>query len=251
MLVNSKRMIVAIAAVGFLGTGPTLSSPPTESPPAHEEDRQAIPSARASIFLAEIRAETADLLAEIRTEKLELNPHLYAPGRFSRGTHNKWRNRAPFLERAKEHMSSVGESIAKLQHIRHFVLPWQKEAIIEVASHATRVSASLQAVIDHLHENQNRLFVSQYRDHLATLARHSGEMEHVLDKFLDNEKVPKVVHLLHNGPNECATQEEKPDFDPAGRPILLKKSARGATTRRSFIAAATLSKLPTGWRAND
>jgi hypothetical protein len=92
----------------------------------------------------------------------------------------------------------VGERIAELQHIRHFVLPWQQQAITEVTSHATQLAASVRAAIVHLRENQNRLFVSEYRDHLKTIANHSGEMKQTVNKFLDYEKTPKEVQWLQD-----------------------------------------------------
>jgi hypothetical protein len=38
--------------------------------------------------------------------------------------------------------------------------------------------------------------VSDYRDHLITIANHSGALKQIVDKFLDNEKIPKDVHRL-------------------------------------------------------
>jgi chromosome condensin MukBEF complex kleisin-like MukF subunit len=94
------------------------------------------------------------------------------------------------------HMNAVGERIGKLQRIRHSVLPWQQQAITEVTSHAKRVAASIQTAIVDLRENQNRLFVSEYRDHLTAIANHSGDMKHTVDKFLDYEKTPKEALRL-------------------------------------------------------
>ena len=193
-----KRMIAALAAVALLGTGPVLASPPTQSPRALDKDHSAIPSARASIFLAEIREETAEFLAEIQQETTKLSPHPYSSRTFPWDPQSNWQNRDTFLDRAKGHMNAVGDRINKLQHIRHFVLPWQQQAITEVTSHATQVAASIQAVIVHLRENQNRLFVSAYRDHLTTIANHSEDLKHTVDKFLDYEKTPKEVHRFQN-----------------------------------------------------
>ena len=93
-------------------------------------------------------------------------------------------------------MNVVGERIGNLQQMRHSVLPWQQRAITEVNSHAKRVAESIQAAIVDLRENQNRLFVSEYREHLTTIANHSGEMKHTVDKFLDYEKTPKEAQRL-------------------------------------------------------
>jgi hypothetical protein len=197
MRFNLKCMILISAVVAFLGTRPVLASPTAQSSGATDKDDSAITlSRRASIYLAEIQKETAGLLAEIQKETAELRPHPYTFGTFPWGTQRSGQNRSTFLDRAMDHMNAVGERISKLQRIRHFVLPWQQQAITEVNSHAKRVAASIQATIVDLRENQNRLFVSEYREHLTTIANHSGDMKHTVDKFLDYEKTPKEAQLL-------------------------------------------------------
>ena len=65
-----------------------------------------------------------------------------------------------------------------------------------MTAHARHVAASIQAAVVHLRVNQNRLFVSEYRDHLTTIAKRSENMKQTVDKFLDYEKTPKEVRSL-------------------------------------------------------
>ena len=58
----------------------------------------------------------------------------------------------------------------------------------EVTFHAARVAASTQAAIVYLNENQGRRFVSEYRDHLTTIADSLEDMKQAVDRFLDYEK---------------------------------------------------------------
>jgi signal transduction histidine kinase len=102
------------------------------------------------------------------------------------------------LDGVKGHINAVGERIAELQQIRHTVLPWQQQAITEVASHAAQVATSTQAAIVHLRENQDRLFASEYRDHLTTIEGRSGDMKQTVDKFLDYEKAQQNFQRLQN-----------------------------------------------------
>jgi hypothetical protein len=194
---TSLKQIVVLAAVAVLGTGSTLASPPTPSPGAPDKDHTSTYlSGRASIFLVEIQKETGELLAEIQTETAELRPRAYTPWTFPVDPNYSRPSHSTFLDRAKGHISAVGKRIAELQRIRLFVLPWQRQATTEVTAHAMHVAGSIQAAIVHLRENQNRLFVSEYRDHLTTIAKHSGDMKQTVDKFLDYEKIPKEVHRL-------------------------------------------------------
>jgi hypothetical protein len=197
MRFNLKWMILTFAVVALLGTRPVLASPTAQSPGATDKDHSAITlSRRASIFLAEIQKETVGLLAEIQKETAELRPHPYTLGPFAWDSQYQEKNRSSFLDRAMRHMNAVGERISKLQRIRHFVLPWQQQAITEVTSHARRVASSIQAAIVDLRENQNRLFVSEYRDHLTTIADRSGNMKQTVDKFLDYEEAQQRFDRL-------------------------------------------------------
>ena len=177
MGIKFKRTVVVVAAVGLLGTGPARASPPAQWPDAPDQDHMAILSGRASILFAEIQKETA-----------ELRPHPYPPGTFAWNAPYTLQSRVTFLDRAESHMNAVGGRVAKLPQIRRLVLRWQQEAITEVTSHATRVKADIQAAIVHLRENQNRLLVAEYRDHLTTIEDRSEDMKQTVDKFLNHEK---------------------------------------------------------------
>ena len=182
MRVHLKQMIVALAAVALLGTGSVLASPP-----APLTEPSAYSSARAST-----------LLAEIQEEAVGLNRHAETLGTFARNPQFSWQSHAIYLERVKGHINEVTERTAKLQRISTSVLPWQQQAITEVTAHAAQVAASTQAAIVHLRENQNRLFTSEYRDHLKTIADRSEDVKQTVDKFLDYEETQQRFQQLQN-----------------------------------------------------
>jgi hypothetical protein len=182
MRLNLKRMFVALAAVALLGSGSVFASPPASS-----ADSSAYLSGRASTLLVEVQEQAAGL-----------SLHAEILGTFARNPQFHWQSHAFYLERVKSHINEVGERTAELQRISYAVLPWQQEAIIEVTGHAAQVAASTQAAIVHLRENQNRLFVSEYRDHLTTIADRSEDMKQAVDKFLDYEKTQQKLQQLQN-----------------------------------------------------
>ena len=61
MRLNLKPMLIVLAAVALVGTGSIFASPPAPSPGALETDGSAYQSGRASMLLAEIKAQTAQL----------------------------------------------------------------------------------------------------------------------------------------------------------------------------------------------
>jgi hypothetical protein len=187
MRLNLKRMIVALAAVALLGTGSIFASPPAPSAGALETDDLAYLSERASMLLAEIKTQTA-----------ELGPDADTLGTFARNPRLSWQSHAFYLDRVKGHINAIGERTAELQQIRYAVLPWQEQAITEVTSHAAQVAASTQAAIVYLNENQGRRFVPEYRDHLTTIADSSEDMKQAVDRFLAYEKTQQKLQDLQN-----------------------------------------------------
>ena len=184
-----KRMIVALAAVALLGTGSVFASPPAPSPGAPETDDVAYLSERASVLLAEIKKESA-----------ELSRHADTLGSFARSPQYSWQSHAHYLNRVKDHINAVGKRTAELQQIRYAVLPWQQEAITEVTSHAAKVAASTQAAIVYLNDNKGRHFVPEYRDHLTAIAdssedlkRHGGQVPRLRENAAEIPAVAKRV----------------------------------------------------------
>ena len=188
MRINLKRSIFTLALLIAIGTGSAFASPPTPSPGVPERDSFAMnQSGRAST-----------LLAEIREEAVGLNRHAETLGTFARNPQFSWQSHAFYLDRVKSHINAVGERTAELQRMSYAVLPWQQQAITEVTAHAAQVAASTQASIVHLRENQNRLFVSEYRNHLTTIADRFEDMKQTVKKFLDYEKTQQKLERLQN-----------------------------------------------------
>ena len=175
---NSPRKITTLGGLLLLITGVASGSPQqTTVEPSAAEKAARSTSERASALLAEIQREAA--LLRRHADTLES---------LARNTQISWQSHAYHLDRVKAHINVVGEHTAELQTMYQDVLSWQQQAINEVTSHAAEVANRTEAAISHLQENQNRLFVSEYRDHLAAIANHSEDMKEAVDKFLDYEK---------------------------------------------------------------
>ena len=187
MRISMKRMIVAFVAVALLGTGSVFASPPGSSRGAPETDDLAYLSGRASVLLAEIEKETAELMLPSDTL-----------GTFAQNPRYSWQSHYFYLDRVKGHINAVGQRTAELQQIRYAVLPWQEQAITEVTSHAAQVVDSTQAAILYLNENKGRLFVPEYRDHLTTIADSSMDLKDTVGRFLEYEKTQQKLQRLQN-----------------------------------------------------
>jgi len=159
----------------------------------------ALPAATEESYVSTyLSGRASTLLAEIRAEGTGLRLNAETLGTFARNFQYSWQSHAFYLERVKEHINAVGERLAELQQILHAVLPWQQQATTEITSHAAQVAASTQAAIVHLRENENRLFVPEYRDCLKTIAIRSEGMKQTVDKYLEYEKAQQKFQQLQD-----------------------------------------------------
>jgi hypothetical protein len=185
MRTHWKRIVaVALGAILLFGAVPAFGRSAFASLPTTAID-STYAAERASRLLSEIRAETATLRGSAET-LLSLSRH----------PQYSWKSHAEYLDDVKSHINSVGDRTAELQRIQTATLPWQKQAISEVTSHAARVAASTQAALLYLNENRGRLFVPEYKDHVATIASSSEDMQETVSKYLDFEKTQQRFNQL-------------------------------------------------------
>lgn len=179
MRISLKKVITAFVALALLATGSAFASP-----------------APLTVSTTHLSGRATTLLAKIQTETAALRPHAETLATFARNPQISWQSHAFYLERVKGHINAVGERLAELQQIRGSVLPWQQEAIGRVTSHAAQVAASTEAAIVYLGENQGRLFVRDYRDHLTTIADRSEDMHQTVSQFLNYDKAQQQFQQL-------------------------------------------------------
>lgn len=174
-----KRMSLVISAVALLATSSLFASA----------------TAAGGTYVSD---KASALLAEIKSQGTELAFNAETLGTLAWNPRSSWQNHALYLDRIKGHINTVGEHISELQQIQHGALPWQQQAIDRITAEAAQVAASTQAAIVHLSENQNRLFDSEYRGHLTTIANSSANMKQTVDRFLDYERTDQRLQQLQN-----------------------------------------------------
>lgn len=175
-----KRAAAVVTAFVLLWTGFAFAAPRMTA-----NEAKIYSSERASRLLAEIQAETAGLTQNAgQLEALARHPQY------------NWQSHAIYLEAVKGHINAVGDRTAELQRIGANALPWQQQAIRQVTSDAAQVAAHTEAAIRYLNDNHSRLFVPEYKDHVAMIADSSQSMKQSVDKFLDYEQAQQKLQRL-------------------------------------------------------
>lgn len=175
-----KRAAAVVTAFVFLWTGLAFASPRMTA-----NEAATYSSERASRLLSEIQDEAVGLTRNAgQLEALARHPQY------------NWQTHAVYLDAVKGHINAVGDRTAELQRIKANALPWQQQAIEQVTSHAVQVAAHTQAAILYLNDNHNRLFVPEYKDHVATIADSSQSMSQTVDEFLEYEQAQQKFQRL-------------------------------------------------------
>jgi len=176
---NLKQIITTLAGVALFATAVVASPPaPPNDPPSYQSVR------------------TSALLREIQREAAEMNPDTETLGTYSRNLHRNWEMHALYLERVKDHINAVSQRVAELHRIHDSVPRHQQQVIDQVTSHAAQIATSTQAAMVYLRENRNRLFVSEYREHLTTIAERSEDMKRTVDRFVEYERAQRKFDRL-------------------------------------------------------
>jgi signal transduction histidine kinase len=175
-----KRAAAVVTAFVLFWTGLAFASPrmtPNE----------------ASVYSSE---RASRLLSEIQDEAISLTQNAGQLEALARHPQYNWQSHAIYLDAVKGRINAVGDRTAELQRISANALPWQQQAIAQVTAQAAQVAASTEAAILYLNGNHGRLFVPEYKDHVATIADSSQSMKQTVDNFLDYERAQQKFQRL-------------------------------------------------------
>lgn len=167
--------ITHLPAAALLVTGTLLAAP-------HPSDASAIKT-EASARISQ--TEAWELLEQTRHLAAKLHRDAGTLEALASSNQVGWQTHAHYLSRAREHINSMGELLARLREIHPAALPWQRQAIERCYPAAVELASRTEAAILHLHDNRNRLRDPQYRNHLGAIAERAGEMKGSVTDFLE------------------------------------------------------------------
>jgi hypothetical protein len=171
---NAAKIASATVLALLLGF-PIFASPPSTS-------GAAAPSSEVNWFAAN-RATT--LLESLQRLNVQLSRNGETLDTFARSNQFDWRSHAQYLHNVREGVNEAGSLLRELQVLRDSAHPWQRSAIDRIVPIAADLAEHTQAAIEHLRENQNHLFVPEYRKHLTAIGDRSADFKDAVNEFLD------------------------------------------------------------------
>ena len=158
----------------LLAAGTLLAAPP---PP---DSKTAMTESAARAF----ERQASELLQETQTLAAKLHRDADTLESLARANQVGWEAHAFYRGQAREPITTMAVKLARLNDIRYGAASWQQQAIDRLYPVALELANRTEAAIVHLNENQNFLFDSDYKDHLATITDHAEQIKTSARDFL-------------------------------------------------------------------
>jgi hypothetical protein len=110
-------------------------------------------------------AEVTKLLSEANSHVKQLKLDAEEMVTFTRSQMD-WRTHASQLDEIKRHANDLGAVLQKMNDARSDAAPWQQDAIDRIIPVARELASSIEATIDHVGKNQNRVNLPTYQDYV-------------------------------------------------------------------------------------
>jgi hypothetical protein len=144
---------------------------------------------------AEDSREVSKLLEDIQSQASDLQRDSDTLESFTR-SNVSWESHAEELDRIKERINTIGETIKNLNSLRGSASPWQREAIDRILPLADRLAANTKAAINHLNKSPLRLQDPEYQQYLKSNAEVATNLAGLVREFVEYGKTNSTLEVL-------------------------------------------------------
>lgn len=145
---------------------------------------QAVDSSKVNDLLKESR--THAVLAEDDAQTLDV----YTRSKLS------WLSHATRVHEMKEHANDLIRDFNQLSSMRAEASPWQQEAIDRINPLLQEMAAHLNATINHLNDNQNRIHMPEYQEYVRANRELMTKTTRLISDFADYSESKTMANEL-------------------------------------------------------
>jgi trans-aconitate methyltransferase len=173
--VTTLPLIVAFLIAGYLAISPAATA--ATAPAAGSE-------------------EITRLLAEVKTEAVALERDAEEIATWTRARQLSWQSHAEKLRVMREHVNQAGQLLSKLNSVREGASLWQQEAIDRIHPLLKELADNTQSTINHLSDNQDRIFFPPYTDYAKAGADLAQELAALVSDYTKFGELEEEFHRL-------------------------------------------------------
>jgi hypothetical protein len=131
--------------------------------------------------------EVSDLLTQAKSHAIQLRNDADSMRQFAK-TGVSWQSHAAQINTIKSHINNLGKVLQKMSDRHPFASPWQQGAIDRVTPLARELASNIEATINHINNNQNRLNLPEYKDYLSANAELSSSLSELIGDYVSYGK---------------------------------------------------------------
>jgi len=111
-----------------------------------------------------------------------------------------WESHAIELDQVRFHINDMGETLCRLQTIRHVLEPWQQKAVDRITPRLAALADQTEAAIEYLRENQTYLADPAYADYFDQIYEGSRDLREATTRYVDYAETTSEVERLERTP---------------------------------------------------
>lgn len=132
--------------------------------------------------------EVTSLLKQAQDHAVRLNNDAELMESFSRNPGMSWQSHAAQVNMIKTHINNLGKVLQQLSDQRESASPWQQKAIDNITPLAGELASDVETTINHINDNQERLFTPQYRDYLKANSELTASLSGLIKDYVSYGK---------------------------------------------------------------
>lgn len=127
--------------------------------------------------------EVAELLSQAKSHANQLRDDADTMKSYS-GSGLSWESHADQINMIKEHANDLGKVLQQMSERHHIASQWQQSAIDRITPLARELAADIEATIEHINNNQDRLHTPQYKDYLSANYEVSSSLAKLISDYV-------------------------------------------------------------------
>ena len=111
-------------------------------------------------------------------------------------TNVSWESHANKINAMKVHINNLIDDHNEMIRARETALPWQQKAIDRTDPLVKEIADRLNATIEHLNNNQNKVALKTYRDYVHSNYKLISTLDKMVSDFVDYEEAKSTTDTL-------------------------------------------------------
>jgi hypothetical protein len=146
-----------------------------------------LPALQASNSPVADSPEVSDLLSQAKNHAVQLRDDADTMKQYGKSK-MAWESHVAQINTIRDHVNNLGKVLQKMSDRQEYASPWQQGAIDRVTPLAQELASNIEATIEHINKNQNRLDFPEFQDYLNANFELSSSLSQLIGDYVSYGK---------------------------------------------------------------